>query len=87
MKNKISKKIKLEGEKKLKHLRYCSCGEIYSHDGWNINEDGEMGNNYNYRGTKCFLIKYTTCTKCGKQVILQKSKKGMKERKKNGKSN
>ncbi len=64
--------------KKLKHLRYCSCGEIYSHDGWNINEDGEMGNNYRYRSTDCFVIKYTTCTKCGKQVILQKSKKGIK---------
>lgn len=63
--------------KKLKHLRYCSCGEIYSHDGWNINKDAGMGNNYCYRGTKYFVIKYTRCTKCGKQVILQKSKKGI----------
>lgn len=57
-------------------FKICSCGEKYDFEGWNIKEIIRFGNNYCYRRTKHFSIKYTTCSKCGKQVILSKSKFG-----------
>lgn len=52
---------------------FCSCGEEFTHDGWNIKEMGQ-GNNYHYKSIDGYSIKYTTCTGCGKQVVLSKNK-------------
>ena len=54
----------------------CKCGECFDFDGWNIKEEIRQGNNYHYKATKCYIIKYTFC-RCGKEVILIKSKKGV----------
>ncbi len=53
----------------------CSCGESYDFEGWNIHKIKGMGNNYHYKGTKCYIIKYTFCDKCGEKVILSKKMK------------
>ena len=50
----------------------CTCGEDYDFEGWNINEEARSGNNYLIKRDETHRIKYTICSKCGKEVILSK---------------
>ncbi len=52
----------------------CPCGEKFDTDGWNINERAGQGNHYRYKREGNFSIKYTSCDKCGRYVILRKEK-------------
>lgn len=52
---------------------FCSCGEEFTHDGWNIKEMGQ-GNNYHYKSINGCSIKYAICNICGEKVVLSKDK-------------
>lgn len=57
------------------YLITCSCcGEKYDSEGYNVNEESRIGNNYRYCGEDRYHIKYTTCTKCKNRVIITKNK-------------